>query len=317
VTDKLRLWLADDFGLDVRELAQVHEGADVAAEVWRASGDVSYAVKWSGGGTDAGPRATAYLASKGVRGVPEPVRTLTGDLWSEREGRRLSVVPWITGERASDTGFTLEQWTSYGALLADVHRTEPPAELQAVLPRINPINARMPALTRSVWARLATPQDAVEEELAAVWQAHSDTITAIVEQSQDLASRDLGGTPVLCHADPHLANVLVTPDQLYLIDWDDVVLAPREQDLLFFLGGMGPIGPTSPAEEEAFFTGYGQVDLDPTRLTYYRSARALEDFAGWSDYVLTDAADREDRLRVVQFILGPDGLVVRALSGVA
>ncbi|TDU90784.1 spectinomycin phosphotransferase [Kribbella voronezhensis] len=314
MTDKLRRWLAEDFGLDVLDLVQVHEGADVAAEVWRAVGDASYAVKWSGGGTDAGPRATAYLASRGVQEVPGPVRTLTGGLWSEREGRRLSVMPWIAGERASETGLTLEQWTSYGGLLADVHRAEPPAELRAVLPRINPINARMPALARSVRARLATPADTVEEELAAVWEAHDDLITAVFDQCADLAARDLGGTAVLCHADPHLANVLVTAEQLYLIDWDDVVLAPPEQDLLFFLGGMGSIGPTSPAEQDAFFTGYGSVELDPTRLAYYRSARAIEDFTGWSDYVLSGALDRTQRLEVVRFILSPEGLAVRALA---
>jgi len=223
-------------------------------------------------------------------------------------------MPWIAGERASDKGLTLEQWTSYGALLAAVHRSEPPAELQALLPPINPINARMPALTRSVRARLTTPEDAVAEELAAVWEAHDDLMTAVLEQCDDLAGRDLGGTPVLCHADPHLANVLIAPGQLHLIDWDDVVLAPVEQDLMFFLGGMGAIGPTTDAEEKAFFTGYGPVDLDSTRLRYYRAARALEDFAGWSDYVLTDAADREARLDVVKFILGPDGLVARALA---
>ncbi len=183
-----------------------------------------------------------------------------------------------------------------------------------MLPRINPINARMPDLARSVRARLATPSDAVEEELAAIWEAHDDLITAVLDQCADLGDRDLGGTPVLCHADPHLANVLVTPEQLYLIDWDDVVLAPPEQDLLFILGGMGPIGPTTLDEQEAFFTGYGEVELDPTRLAYYRSARAIEDFVGWSDYVLGGAPDRTDRVEVVRFILGPDGLALRALA---
>lgn len=311
--EKLRRWLGEDFGLEVGEFEQVREGADVAAEVWRAG---LYAVKWSGGGTDAGPVAAAYLANRGVRGVAAPVRTLSGDLWSEREGRRLSVVPWIAGERAAETGLSIEQWTSYGGLLAEVHRTLPPVDLQAVLPRINPINARMPALTRSVQARLAAPRDAIEEELAAVWRTHSDSIITIVEQTEDLARRDLGGTAVLCHADPHLGNVLVTPDQLYLIDWDDVVLAPREQDILFFLGGMGSLGPTTKAQEEAFFIGYGPVELDPSRLTYYRSARALEDIALWAEQAI-DGPDREDCLQILQGVLGPGGLAVQALSGVA
>jgi spectinomycin phosphotransferase len=107
--------------------------------------------------------------------------------------------------------------------------------------------------------------------------------------------------------------VLVTADQLYLIDWDDVVLAPREQDLLFFLGGMGSLGPTTAAQEQAFFNGYGRVELDPIRLTYYRSARALEDIALWAEQAI-DGPDREDCLRILRGVLGPGGLAVQALG---
>jgi spectinomycin phosphotransferase len=111
-----------------------------------------------------------------------------------REGRRLSVVPWIAGERAADTGLTLDQWASYGGLLAEVHGTVPSAELRDVLPAINPINARMPALVRSVEIRLAMPKDAIDEQVASVWGEHRDAIATIVEQTEELGRRELGGT---------------------------------------------------------------------------------------------------------------------------
>lgn len=83
-TPALQDWLHDDHGLDVVELTRVQGGADLAAEVWKvkASADPesrqgvrSYAVKWSGGGTDAGPLVSAELAAAGVPGVAGPVRT--------------------------------------------------------------------------------------------------------------------------------------------------------------------------------------------------------------------------------------------------
>ncbi|MDX6252397.1 MAG: spectinomycin phosphotransferase [Kribbellaceae bacterium] len=326
VEDKLGLWISEDFGIKLTSIEQVHHGADVAADVWRArtTCDDLYAVKWSGGGTDAGPRATAYLASKGVRGVPAPLQTRTGDLWSQREGKRLSLVPWISGSRAAETGLTASQWNSYGALLAEVHATAPPADLRQALPRLNPINARMPALTRTIERRLSTerPADAIEEELAAVWQECRKTITGVLDLAEELADQELGGDPVICHADPHLGNVLITAEQLsrngtaaevHLIDWDDVVLAPREQDLMFMLGGMGSLGPTTDTQLSAFFAGYGAIDLDPTRLTYYRCARALEEIALWAEQVLT-GPDREESLAILQGVLGADGLAVQALG---
>ncbi|MEV8374365.1 aminoglycoside phosphotransferase family protein [Kribbella sp. NPDC056861] len=303
----LRGWIRADFGLDVTELTQVHHGADAAAEVWRAD---QYAVKWSSGGTTASYEVTAYLAEVGVRGVPAPLRTQAGDLWSERAGKRLSLTPWIDGARAAATGLTQAQWTAYGVLLAEVHAQEVPARLQQLLPPLNSANARMPALTRQLDHRLTTqpPADAVEAELAKTWLAHRELITALAEPRTPPPGR-----PVICHADPHLGNVLVTPDQLHLIDWDDAVLAPIEQDLLFLLGGMGTLGPTTPADEAAFFTGYGPADLDATRLTYYRAARALEDAALWAEQALT-GPDREASLGHFQAVLSPNGLAVLAVG---
>lgn len=316
MTDFVR-WVTEDFGVELADLKPVDHGADVAAEVWRASTPTGeqYALKWSGSGTDVAPKVTAFLIDSGVQGIPGPLRTRTGELWSVRDGKRLSLAPWITGDRAADTGLTTDQWTSYGALLAEVHAMTPPAALAAAMPRLNPINARMPALAQALGERFSTvePQDDLEAEVAATWREHQQTIARIVELTQELAARDLGGTPVICHADPHLGNVLVAPEQLHLIDWDDVVLAPVEQDLLVMLGGMRSVGPTTQAEEDAFFKGYGPVTLDHTRLTYYRAARALEDIALWAQQALT-GPDRETCLHILRGNLGPDSLTARALG---
>ena len=173
----------------------------------------------------------------------------------------------------------------------------------------------MPALTRALDPRLPTERqlDDLEAELATSWQEHQETITEVLKQSEDLTGQDLSGTPVICHADPHLGNVLVTPEQVHLIDWDDVVLAPPEQDLLFMLGGMGSLGPTTQDHLDAFLAGYGPYELDQTRLTYYRLARTLEEIALWADQALT-GPDREDSLHYLQAVLGPNGLAAHALT---
>ncbi|WP_344112039.1 phosphotransferase enzyme family protein [Kribbella alba] len=266
-------WISDDYGLEVTYLTPVDHGADVAAAVWQAQATTGegYAVKWSGAGTDAAPLTAAYLAGRGVRGVPAPLQTRTGDLWSKREGKRLSLVPWISGSRAAETGLTPDQWSSYGALLAEVHATAPSADLCEVLPRLSPISARMPAQLRSVEHRLTAepPADALEDELATVWRERRGLVTDLLHLAEELASKKLGGDLAICHADPHLGNVLVsggtgennvgsavepTDWHLHLIDWDDVIFAPREQDLMFMLGGMGAVGPTTEAQLSAFLS---------------------------------------------------------------
>ncbi|TCO30083.1 spectinomycin phosphotransferase [Kribbella steppae] len=307
---KLQRWVLEDFGLDVVELSPVGHGADVAAQVWRAATATNtYAVKWSGAGTNTGHQVAAYLADVGLQGIPELIRTMEGGLWSFHGKKRLTITPWIDGVRAAETGLTTEQWTEYGVLLQRVHSSELPERLRDALPRHSPVDARIPGLAAQLQTRLTTqaPEDDLEAELAAVWKEHQDTIAHLLTARPP----EPGGRKVVCHADPHLGNVLVD-GHVHLIDWDDVVLAPREQDLMFMLGGMGSIGPTTPEQLTAFFTGYGDVDLDQDAIAYYRHTRALEDVALWAEQALT-GPDREDCVDILSGVLGAGGLARLAL----
>ncbi|MEU8222721.1 aminoglycoside phosphotransferase family protein [Kribbella sp. NPDC048915] len=275
----MRKWLLADFGLDVVELTAVHHGADVAAQVWKASTATNtYAVKWSGAGTKTGHQVAAYLADCGIAGVPEMVRTIEGGLWSVHAKKRLTVTPWIDGQRAAETGLTDEQWSEYGVLLRRVHDAEPPMRLRDALPRHSHIDARMSALAEEVRAGLKTPEGA---DLAAVWEQYEDVIADLFGNRPEKPT----GPRVVCHGDPHLGNVLVG-DGLRLIDWDDVIYAPREQDLMFMLGGMGEFGPVTENQRNAFLDGYGAHAIDEDAVRYYRHVRAYEDVVGWSHQAL-------------------------------
>ncbi|HET6742855.1 MAG TPA: phosphotransferase [Kribbella sp.] len=304
----MRKWLLGDFGLEVVELTPVAYGADVAAQVWKASTATNvYAVKWSGAGTNTGHQFAAFLADSGLVGVPEMIRTTEGGLWSVHAKKRLTITPWIDGSRAAETGLTDEEWSQYGELLRRVHDAEPPYRLRDALPKHSHIDARTPALADEVAKRLETPDGEVAEELAAVWAQYEHVITDLRTNRPP----EPAGPRVVCHGDPHLGNVLVDR-RLHLIDWDDVIYAPREQDLMFMLGGMGDVGPTTSAQQDAFLTGYGPHTLDEDAIHYYRHVRAFEDVIGWSHQALT-GPEEPYALAVVKGILN-HGLAALAVS---
>jgi spectinomycin phosphotransferase len=90
----------------------------------------------------------------------------------------------------------------------------------------------------------------------------------------------------LAAAGLHTWNVLVGADgRLWIADWDEAVLAPRERDLFFMVGGIGH-GLVGPSDTGAFFEGYGQTDVDLRRLAYYRCAWAVQDLAAYGEQVL-------------------------------
>jgi spectinomycin phosphotransferase len=304
----LRKWLLADFALDVVELTPVAAGADIAAQVWHASTATNqYAVKWSGAGTNTGHQVAAFLADSGLPGVPELIRTTEGGLWTFHGKKRLTITPWIDGVRAAQSGLTDEQWSEYGVLIRRVHDSEPPHRLRDALPKHSHIDARTPAIAQDVRTRLETPDGDVEEELAAVWKQYEHVITDLCTNRPPAPS----GPRVICHGDPHLGNVLVD-EHLHLIDWDDVIFAPREQDLMFMLGGMGDVGPTTSAQLDAFLEGYGPHALDQDAIHYYRHVRAFEDVIGWSHQAIT-GPDNQYALAVVKGILD-HGLAALAVS---
>src|SRR6185369_14321062 len=87
----------------------------------------------------------------------------------------------------------------------------------------------------------------------------------------------------------HTANVLVTPDdKLYVVDWDQPVLAPKERDLMFVIGD---------SHEDLYFQGYGETDVERLALAFYFYARAVEDLGAFAERVfLAKDASEETKL---------------------
>lgn len=323
---ELREWVREEFAVDLVALQPVGHGADQAAELWRgvATDGRAYAVKLSAGGTAAGLALTAHLARRGVRGVAAPLTSREGRLWTEREGCRLSVVPWVSDTRALAGGTTAAHWTAYGRLLAAVHASEIAAEAASMLPREEHTHEHVRAALTSLETALRSPADAQARTFVAEW--HRDAAGARVSELLEHADllgrrlRDRRATAVICHGDPHLGNLLVGDgDDVWLVDWDDAVLAPPERDLMFVLGGVLAFAPVTPEQQSWFFDGYGEADLDADRLAYYRCVRALEDVVDPATWVL-DATrsepERQQAREIVRGVLSPTGLVQLALSGV-
>jgi len=98
---------------------------------------------------------------------------------------------------------------------------------------------------------------------------------------------------VVCHTDLHGDNLMRGSDgQLYILDWDNALVAPREHDLFFFTSDERFSQVFAPAYEAVV----GSVRMSSDALRYYAYRRGLEDIA---DYVVRiargDGDDDRDR----------------------
>jgi spectinomycin phosphotransferase len=320
--------VAAAYGVRLVSLVDVRGGADAGATLRRGetADGRSYAVKLSRSGLAVGLRVSAHLAAAGLRGVPAPLVTVDGQLWTDLDGAQLSVVPWVAGRSAVAGGLDAGQWRSFGALLAGVHEAAVPAAVRATLPTEDYRPVAGPAV-RVLGERIRTepvPGDELARELAAAWRSAADRIAILPAAAEELGAQ-LRGRPaplVLCHGDAHTANLLVADTgELWLIDWDGAVLAPRERDLMFVVEGVLADALVRPDEQTHFFAGYGGAAVDPVHLAYYRCAWALEDLAGFAHEIRDDPtrtdSQRSQALRYFRSLLTPTGIVSLALAALA
>ncbi|MDQ2691099.1 MAG: phosphotransferase, partial [Chloroflexota bacterium] len=134
--------------------------------------------------------------------------------------------------------------------------------------------------------------------LAEFMRSRREEITHLITRTEELAS-ELRAMPletVVCHTDIHGGNILISDqDDLYIVDWDNPLLAPKERDLMFIGGGIDALW-KSQREEAIFYQAYGEARVDVVALAYYRYERIIEDLAVISRQLLTTdegGADRE------------------------
>jgi spectinomycin phosphotransferase len=107
----------------------------------------------------------------------------------------------------------------------------------------------------------------------------------------------------LCHGDIHAANILISDDNnFFIVDWDTLILAPKERDLMFIGGGIA--GKWNVKEEEKlFYKGYGAYDdVNKILLAYYRYYRIIEDIAVYCDQFFEENIQEENQKVIIERI---------------
>jgi spectinomycin phosphotransferase len=160
--------------------------------------------------------------------------------------------------------------------------------------------------------------DPVAEETAVLLKENRDVILDLVARAERLAQAAQAHPQefVVCHADIHAGNILITPDDsFYIVDWDTLMLAPKERDLMYV--GAGLLGSWFlPEEEEAlFYPAYDQTQIDQNLLAYYRYERIVQDIAAFCEELLfteEGGADRGQSLRYLQSNFLPNSTIAIA-----
>jgi spectinomycin phosphotransferase len=304
--------LKEHFNIEAQEVTFLPIGHDQKAAVYRVagwSGEVFFLKMIHGFFDDTGIRIVHFLSTQGIDAVIPPIPTSNHELAVQHEGYHWILLPFIDGRTGFESPLSEQQSIRFGQILKSIHSARIPHDLQHQLRHEDfsgPWCEKVRELDREMDADL--PRDKVAENLIDFWKRKRQDILTLVERTEELSQRlqvvrDKSGF-VLCHGDIHPGNVMIDGDsKLFIVDWDDPVMAPVERDLMFPGVGLGLcFKDERPEHIDLFYKGYGEVEVDPVLLAYYRNERVVADIASYGMQLLDEGgnvADRENGLRLL------------------
>jgi len=306
--------LRDAYGLTITEITFLPLGADQNTAVFRAltNDNTPYFVKLrSGNFNPITVDVPKFLFDQGINSIIAPIPTQSDKL-SVRLGEfNLILYPFIEGQGGFDKALSDHDWTVFGQALKQIHTITLPPELAARISHES-YSSRWCEQAHQFQSLVTehTFTDPIAAELAAFMQAHRVQINHLIQRAEDLCTlaQRQPSTPILCHTDIHVGNILLsTSGQLFIVDWDDPIFAPKERDLMFIGSGIGGAGHTADQEEALFYAGYGQTDVDPIVLAYYRYERIVIDLVVYCQQLLLTNEGGEDRANGLRQITGQFG----------
>jgi len=311
--EKIIVALHTDYGITVTKLDFLPIGNDSNAWVYRV-GTVdgqTYFLKVKRDAVYAPSVAVPrYLLEQGMSQVVAPLPTQIQTMWTSIDDFALLLYPFIEGDNGMAVGLSDQQWSDYGAVLRQLHTASLSPELLAQLPRETFVpNPKWCGIVKTLLAAIPTNnyKDALEKELATFWRAKQGEISKIVARTEALGRllQQQRMAFVLCHADIHTANLLIDScGQLFFVDWDQPILAPKERDLMFVVGASLGGFVVDGHAERLFFQGYGPAEINWLAIAYYRYEWVVQDLGDYAERVfLMENTGEETKRAAVQELM--------------
>ena len=313
IPDELIIFhLQEEYDLRVAELTFLPLGADMGTAVYRVVADDGTAnfLKLRKGFNEITVNVPLFLKSQGIKEIISPIETKSKQGWAEFGEYKMILYPFIDGKNGFEIELTDHQRRTLGTALKGIHSAQIPPELKAQIPQetFSPLfRENMKSFQEQVESQ--TYAEPVAAKLANFIKSKRAEIAQLIERAEQLVS-EVQSKPlgfVLCHTDIHGGNILISRDgrlplpteNLYIVDWDAPLLAPKERDLMFIGGGIDEIW-KSKQNEAVFYEGYGETKVNIAALAYYRYERIIQDLVAFCEQLLLSdegGADREQAYR--------------------
>lgn len=297
------------YGIVATTLILLPLGADMNACVYKAEtcNGQSYFVKLKRGHhSDISVTLLGLLQASGIQEIIPPIKTSDGKLTQHINDFTLTVYPFVNGQNGFCYQLTDDQWVVLGKALKQVHDLDLPSSIKDRI-RKESYSSQWREAIRSLYSHIDGDLDVDETalKLRAFMKEHKGIIHRLVIRAESFSQMIQEQSPefVLCHSDIHGGNVLIDESgAIYIVDWDEPIMAPKERDLMFIGGGVANVW-NNRREEKFFYKGYGSTNINRVLLAYYRHERIVQDIAEYSQALLLTSGGGEDRVEIYKHFM--------------
>ena len=294
----------EEFGLQAARAVFLPLGVDTNAAVYRIltpDGKAFFLKLRKGGLNEISVLLPGFLKSQGVQAIIPPLRTKSQGFWGRLGDYKMVLYPFVEGQDGYERPLTERGWLHFGRSLKAIHTAQLPPALLERIPR-ETFSAKWREKVREyqLSAEKFADADPVAVRFAAYMVARQAEINHMLLRADQLGWELETQPPefVLCHSDLHPGNLLIAAkgrngtSDVYIVDWDEIRLAPKEHDLMH-IGG-NPFW-NGAGVQASFFQGYGPVEVERTALAYYRYERIIQDIAAFGEQLLDTSEGGQDR----------------------
>lgn len=292
-------------------------GADRDASVYKAEtcDGKSYFIKLKHGcHLNPGVTLLAFLQASGIQQIIPPIKTIDGKLTYYINDFTLIVYPFVNGQNGFCCSLNDVQWISLGKALKQVHQLDVPQSIKDQIKK-ETFSSKWRETLRSFESMDGNfANDEMAWKLQTFMKEHNEIIHRLVNRAECLSHmiQEKSTEFVLCHSDIHGGNVLIDENgAIYIVDWDEPIMAPKERDLMFIGGGVANVW-NHLHEEKLFYKGYGKTPINMEILAYYRHERIIQDIVEYCQSLLLKSDRKEDRQEIYKHFLdmfAPNGVV--------
>ncbi|MGO4790365.1 aminoglycoside phosphotransferase family protein [Paenibacillus sp. 2KB_20] len=222
--------------------------------------------------------------------IPAPILTTDGSYQCEDDEGIYLLYEYIVGDTIADQELTEDQVRQLAEMIAELHRYGEEVPLVT--------SAMMENYTVPFLGQLKSTLDGeLPYDLGEVLLHYIDRLKEIMlkveELSEALKNRDLA--MALCHTDVHGWNLMSTRQQLKLIDWEGLKLAPVEADMMSFVDE-----PYFELFMKVYKETHSDYEINAEALQFYQGRRKLEDVWEFMEQLLYDVQHDKERALTLQ-----------------